>query len=246
MVDFSALKSHVNSSLVQGTEILRLDGSQGGSGDVKVGSFLGRVVNWLLPAALTGTRHAGPADRAPVARDPFEQMAHQDVRMRVLDALMGRFDDHVLNQTSQLIDWSSSKPLTAREVREVIQTAERLQERAATGAGAAARRLPAAQAPEPAFSLPGQRPGESHQDYRMEVLDTMVGRFSDQVLNQVSQVVDWTSSAPLTAGEISTFIRAAEHARDSAPTAATASNAHTGHYSDGNRLGSCSGWARAR
>lgn len=236
MVDFSALKSHVNSSLVNGSEILRLDGARPGQADVKVGSFLGRVVHWLLPGTLTGTRHADSGNKTPVAADPFEGMAHQDVRMRVLDALMGRFDDHVLNQTSQLLDWSSSKPLTAREVRVVIQTAEQLEQGAQSGAGNAARPIPDAPS-GPASAPPLQRQGESHQDFRLRVLDSMMDRFSDQALNQAAHVVDWTSHAPLTQQEIGTFVKTAEHTQGSAPPSATLSNAHIGHYSDGNRLG---------
>ncbi|MET1116216.1 MAG: hypothetical protein ABWY08_14875 [Comamonas sp.] len=236
MVDFSALKSHVNSSLVNDAEILRLDSSRSGQADVKVGSFFGRVVNWLLPGALTGTRHADSADKAAVASDPFAMTAHQDVRMRVLDALMGRFDDHVLNQTSQLLDWSSSKPLTAREVRVVIQAAEQLEHGAKSGAGTATRRMPDTP-PEPASATPAQRQGESHQDFRLRVLDSMMDRFSDQALNQAAHVVDWTRNAPLTPQEIGTFVKTAEHMQGSAPASAALSNAHIGHYSDGNRLG---------
>lgn len=112
MVDFSALKSHVNSSLVKGTDVLRLNQDEGESkGQIKLGSFFGRLASRILP----GSRQVSSR------QDNFE------VKAQVMEALAGKFGDSVINRASSLIDWSPEKPLTAREVRVLIKTAESLQ-----------------------------------------------------------------------------------------------------------------------
>ena len=111
MVDFNAIKSHVNSSLVQADSALRLDGDATQSDSkLKVDGFFGRVAKWIAP----GT---------PQATTPAE---NTKVKMDVIDALSGKFSDGVMNQLSSLIDWTPDKPLTARDVRVLIGTAEKL------------------------------------------------------------------------------------------------------------------------
>ncbi|MFJ1300051.1 hypothetical protein ACILG0_08790 [Pseudomonadota bacterium AL_CKDN230030165-1A_HGKHYDSX7] len=111
MVDFNAIKSHVNSSLVQADSALRLDGdARQADSKLKVDGFFGRVAKWIAP----GT---------PQATTPAE---NTKVKMDVIDALSGKFSDGVMNQLSSLIDWAPDKPLTSRNVRVLIDTAEKL------------------------------------------------------------------------------------------------------------------------
>lgn len=109
MVDFQSLKTHVNSALVKDSTVLRLDRTSS-SGALKSGSFLGRLAAWLRPQ----TEYATSRGENLLVKD------------EVLKALMGKFEDRVLNAVTNLIDWSADTPLTARDVRVLIKTAEQL------------------------------------------------------------------------------------------------------------------------